>query len=130
MRRRCIRCGVPDALHLGLRISPTVNLCDWDTPQRENWPTRRPTCVDLLTAVTDLRGRDLKEVLVFLDAWETAGFPVPEPRYFKKRHMVLMNSRQVPRWYLSDHPTFGHNVVEVTLGSYNNKWWFPVEPHL
>lgn len=124
MRRRCIRCGVPDALRLGLRISPTVNLCDWDSPQRENWPARRPTCVDLFAATFEPRGVGVQAALVLLDKWESAGFPVMPPRYFKKRHMVL-NGLPVPA-----HPTWSAVVVEVTLGSYNNQWWFPVEPHL
>ncbi len=125
MRRRCIRCGVPDRLGLGLMINPTLNLCDWDRhPPR---PThRRPTCVDLFVAIIDLRDRDIAQGLVSLDAWETAGFLVPPVRYVTPKLIMLGAGRTWGGW--SNHrPT---SAVEMLLGSYNKTWWFPVEPHL
>lgn len=110
---------------MGLMISKTINLCDWDRYPPQGFLPRRQTCSDLfLATIADPRDVDVKTALVLLDAWETAGFPLRAPRYFKRRHMALSAGSS---WTETPWP---RETVEVTLGSYNNKWWFPIEPHL
>lgn len=112
---------------MGLMVSKSVNLCDWDRYPPQGSLSRRQTCAALFIAtITDPRDVDEKAALVLLDAWESAGFPLRAPRYFKRGHVSV--GRSV--WRLPDgEMQWPPEFVEVTLGSYNNKWWFPVEPH-
>lgn len=76
----------------------------------------------------------MQAALVLLDKWEAAGFLVMPPRFSKVRH-TLLRERWVPSWRSAGEAIIPHHppsdsVVEVTLGSYNNQWWFPVEPYL
>lgn len=121
-----MRCGAPD--RAPFMVPRTFGLCDWVARTKD--ATRRPSCLELFVHVSDLRAYAEDDgfvwALKYRDAWAKAGFPVPPPRFVKPQ--IVMRS---PSWRVLSSGTASEVFAfQVTLGSYNQEDWFPLEPHL